>query len=376
MNHFHRMMLVVGFGAALMGCSKHTDDIVIGAYFPLTGNTATWGEMGKKAIDIAVDELNAAGGLLGKKVRMVYEDDQSLPEQAKLAVLKLIKQHKAVALIGEFASSRTLAAAPEAQRHHIPMISPYSTNPKVTEVGDYIFRVCYIDPFQGGAMARFAVETLGVKRIAILKDIKNDYSVGLADFFTQMLTQLGGTVVAETSYSEGDVEFRSQLTQLKVGNPEAIYIPGYYTEVGLIARQARELGLTVPLLGGDGWDSPKTVEIGGAATNGTYFTASFAVDDPNPLGREFSKKFKDRFGIDPDGTAAVSYEAAIVLFDAIRRAGSTDGPALRDALAATKNFEGVSGRFTLDANRNAIKRIVIMTIHNGALKFNSAVEPS
>lgn len=359
-----------------MGCTRNTNELRIGAYIPLTGSTASWGKSGKQAIDLAVGEVNAGGGVLGKRIRVMYEDTQSLPEQAKVAVLKLIKQQKVAAVIGEIASSRCLAGAPEAQRHKIPMVSPYCTNPKVTQIGSFIFRVCYIDPFQGEAMAKFAYEQLGVHRAAILRDIKNDYSVGLADFFIKTFTALGGTIIADAAYSEGDIEFRSQLTQLKAANPEAIFVPGYYTEVGLIARQARELGLSIPLLGGDGWDSPKTTEIGGDAVNGGYFSASFAADDPNPLGQEFIRKFREKYGSNPDGTAATSYEAALVLVDAIRRAGSIDGTAIREALAATKDFQGVAGRLSIDANRNAVKRIVIMKIEGGQLKFNSAVEPS
>lgn len=368
--------VLLGVLLALIGCRKAADEIRIGYYGSMTGSTASWGQNGKKAIEIAVDEINAKGGLLGKKVHVFYEDDQSLPEQAKVAVVKLIKQRKVAAIIGEMASSRSLAAAPECQRQQVPMVSPFSTNPKVTQVGDYIFRVCYIDPFQGAAMARFALNELHVKRAAILRDVKNDYSMGLAEYFQETFTKGGGTIVGDAAYSEGDIEFRSQLTQLKATNPEAIFIPGYYTEVGLIARQARELGLNVPLMGGDGWDSPKTVEIGGASVNDTYFSASFAADDPNPLGQEFIKKYRARYNESPDSTAATGYEAALVLFDAIARAGSIEGAKIRDALAATKDFQGVAGRLSIDANRNAIKRIVIMTIKDGKMQFHSAVEPS
>lgn len=369
-----RWLLGLGLLATL-GCTRTTNEIRIGVYTSLTGSTATWGQSGKMAIDLAVEEVNAKGGVLGKPVKVIYEDDQSLPEQAKTAVVKLIKQHKVVAVIGENASSRSLAAAPECQRNKIPMVSPFSTNPKVTQVGDFIFRVCYIDPFQGSAMAKFAYQQLNARRVAILRDVKNDYSVGLAEYFSKTFTGLGGTIVADASYSEGDVEFRAQLTALKTANADTVFIPGYYTEIGLIARQARELGLTVPLLGGDGWDSPKTVELGGEAINGAYFTTTFAPDDPNPLGQAFIQAYRAKYQKDPDGTAAVGYEAALVLFDAITRAGSTDGPAIRDALAKTRDFHGVSGTLSIDSDRNAVKRIVIMKIDGGKAKFHSAVEP-
>ncbi|MBI4367371.1 MAG: ABC transporter substrate-binding protein [Deltaproteobacteria bacterium] len=365
-------VLVIVFAAA--ACKPAADEIRIGYYASMTGSTATWGQMGKHALDLAIEEANAQGGLLGKKIRLYTEDDQGLPEQAKAAALKLITQRKVVALIGEHASSRCLAAAPEAQRHKVPMISPFCTNPKVTSVGDHIFRVCYIDPFQGGAMAQFAAETLQVRRAAILRDIKNDYSVGLADFFKAAFEKRGGTIVADAAYSEGDIEFRSQLTQIRAAQPEAIFIPGYYTDVGLIARQARELGMQIPLLGGDGWDSPKTVEIGGPAINGAFFSSSFAADDP--AGMAFNQKFQAKFGKPADGLASTTYEAALVLFDAVRRAGTTEAKAVRDALAATKNFQGVAGKLSLDGNRDAVKRIVIMKIEDGKMQFHSAVEPS
>lgn len=367
---------VAAFTFIGVSCKKATNEIRIGVFTSLTGSTATWGQMGKRGVDLAVEEINAEGGLLGKKVAAVYEDDQSLPEQAKTAALKLIKQFKVVALIGENASSRSLAAAPEAQSSKIPMVSPFSTNPKVTQVGDYIFRVCYIDPFQGAAMAKFAYTTLGAHKVAILRDVKNDYSVGLADFFIKTFKELGGEIVSDVSYSEGDIEFRPQLTSIKSAQPQALFIPGYYTEIGLIARQARELGITTPMLGGDGWDSPKTTEIGGDSVNNSYFSAMFAADDPDQSGATFKKKFFDRYQMNPDGTASVNYEAAKVVFDAIKRAGTTDGAKLRDALAATKDFPGVSGKFSIDSERNAKKRIVIMQISDKKVSYNSSVEPN
>ncbi|HEX9916565.1 MAG TPA: ABC transporter substrate-binding protein, partial [candidate division Zixibacteria bacterium] len=256
----------------LFSCAKKEDVVILGEFGSLTGVTATFGKSTQRGIQMAVEEINKSGGINGKLVRVIVEDDQSKPEEAATVVKKLVNQDKVLIVLGEVASSRTLAGAPSCQEAGVPLITPASTNPKVTEVGDYVFRVCFIDPFQGEVMAKFARNTLKVSKAAILKDIKNDYSVGLAQFFTETFKSLGGIIVAKESYSEGDIEFRAQLTAIKARNPEVIFIPGYYTEVGLIARQARDLGITVPLIGGDGWDSPRLVEIGGKALENTYYS--------------------------------------------------------------------------------------------------------
>ncbi|HSA59022.1 MAG TPA: ABC transporter substrate-binding protein [bacterium] len=364
----------VAFGGG--GCAKPgAKTIPVGEYGSLTGGTATFGQSSHQGTMLATEEVNAAGGLLGQKVEVITEDDQSRPEEAKTAVLKLIKQNNVVAVIGEVASSRSLAAAPECQKSKIPMISPASTNPKVTEIGDYIFRACFVDTFQGEAMAKFARNDLKLSRVAVLKDVKNDYSVGLADFFEKTFKAEGGEITVVQSYSEGDIDFRAQLTAIKGQSPDGVFVPGYYTEVGLIARQARELGITVPLMGGDGWDSPKTIEIGGAAVEGSYFGNHYAADDPDPVIQSFIQKFKAKYGIVPDAMAVLGYDAASLLYDAIKRAGSAEPAKIRDALAATADFQGVSGKLTMDANRNAKKKLVIMKIENGANKFHAEVKP-
>jgi branched-chain amino acid transport system substrate-binding protein len=324
---------------------------------------------------MAVDEVNAAGGLLGRPVRVIVEDDQGRPEEAQTVVTKLITSDRVVAVLGEVASSRTLAAAPVAQSNGVPMVSPSSTNPAVTEVGDYIFRVCFIDPFQGLVMAKFARNSLGVTNVAVLRDIRNDYSVGLADVFVENFTQMGGTIVADESYSEGDTDFSAQLTAIRSRSPQAIFVPGYYTEVGLIARQARSLGITAPLLGGDGWDSPSLIEIGGEALEGSYFSNHYSVDDPSPAIQKFVTDYRTRFGETPDALAGLGYDAAMILFDAITRAGSTDGAAIRDALAQTSGFAGVTGTITLDANRNAVKPAVVLEVRDGRLAYVETIDP-
>jgi branched-chain amino acid transport system substrate-binding protein len=368
-------MVGVGVLAACTGGGGNANEIVVGEYGSLTGTTATFGQSTHNAVMMAFDEINASGGVLGKKLRVIVEDDQSKPEEAATAVTKLINQDRVVALIGEVASSRTLAAAPIAQAAKVPVISNASTNPKVTQVGDYIFRVCFIDPFQGSVMAKFAANTLKAKRVAILYDVRNDYSVGLRKFFTETFTSLGGEIAGEQSYSEGDSDFRAQLTQLKSVKPEAVYVPGYYTEAGTIARQAKELGLTVPLLGGDGWDSPRLAEIGGEAVEGSYLSNHYSVDDPSPAIQKFVNDYKKRYGNTPDALAALGYDAARVLADAIGRAGSTEGPKLRDAIAATKDFPGVTGKITIDAERNAVKPAVVLKVVGGKFQYVETIAP-
>jgi branched-chain amino acid transport system substrate-binding protein len=352
-----------------------TDEIVVGEFGSLTGTTATFGQSTHHGVMLATEQLNAAGGVLGKKVRIIVEDDQSKPEEAATAVTKLINQDRVVALLGEVASSRSLAAAPLAQAAKIPMISPSSTNPQVTAVGDYIFRVCFIDPFQGLVMAKFATNTLKLKKVAVLYDVRNDYSVGLRNVFSEKFKEMGGQITAEQSYSEGDSDFRAQLTQLKATQPEAIYVPGYYTEVGTIARQSKDLGMTVPLLGGDGWDSPKLFEIGGKAIEGSYMSNHNSMDDPNPIIQKFVADYRAKHGTIPDALATLGYDAANVLFDAMKRAGSTDGPKVRDALAVTKDFPGVTGSITIDKDRNPVKPAVILQVKDGKFAYVETVSP-
>lgn len=377
-----RKWVIFGLTLSLFSaCAKKEDVIKIGEYGSLTGTTATFGISTKNGIDLATEELNAAGGLLGKKVQVIVEDDRSLAEEASSAVKKLVTQDKVVAVLGEVASSRSLAGAPICQENKIPMVTPSSTNPKVTEVGDYIFRVCFIDPFQGEAMAKFAFNNLKVKKAGILKDSKNDYSVGLAQYFAETFKALGGQIVAEESYFEGDQDFKAQLTSIKGKKPEAIFIPGYYTEVGLIARQARELGLNIPLLGGDGWDSPKLTEIAtikkpGDALKDCYFSNHYAADDPNPVIQDYIKKYQAKFGEVPDAMAVLGYDAANILYDAIKRAGSTEGTKIRDALAQTKDFPGVAGSTTIDSARNARKPLVVLKIgEGGKYEYTATVNP-
>jgi branched-chain amino acid transport system substrate-binding protein len=366
-------------GLTLAAPAQAADEIKIGHFGSLTGGTATFGISTREGIDLAVSEINAAGGVLGSQIVIIHEDDQSKPEEAVTVVQKLINQDRVVALIGEVASSRSMAAAPVAQRARIPMLSPASTNPEVTRKGDYIFRSCFIDPFQGAAMANYAMtasEGPKSKKFAILYDVKNDYSVGLREFFTARVKELGGQIVADESYGEGDTDFKAQLTKIKNTGPDAIYVPGYYTEVGLICRQARELGIAVPLMGGDGWDSEKTFEIGGEAINGCYFTNHYSPDELRPEVQAFVKAYKARYnGKTPDAMAILGYDAMRLMADAMGRAGTTASKPLRDALAATKGFAGASGSITIDKDRNAQKPIVVLKIDGGRTRFVGSEQP-
>jgi len=374
-----QLVLCLLCAIALASCTGARSDsgseIVIGEFGSLTGTTATFGISTKNGIDMAIDGINKSGGLLGKQVRVMVEDDQGKPEEAQTVVTKLITKDQVIAVLGEVASSRTMAAAPVAQQNGIPLISPSSTNPKVTQTGDYIFRVCFIDPFQGLVMAKFATNTLKVKNVAVLRDIKNDYSVGLADVFIGNFKSMGGNVVANESYSEGDTDFSAQLTSIKAKNPQAVFLPGYYTEVGLVVRQAKKLGLTVPFMGGDGWDSPRLIEIGGEALNGSYYSNHFSVSDPSPAIQKFVSDYKARYGETPDALAGLGFDAASILFDAIKRANSTDGAKIRDAIAQTKDFPGVTGKITLDKDRNAVKPAVVLQVKEGTLNYVETITP-
>ena len=349
--------------------------LLLGEVGSLTGAQATFGVSTHRGIELALQEANAAGGVKGRKLAVRVYDDQGRPEEAAQATTRLITQDKVVLILGEVASTNSMAMAEKAQAAGVPMISPSSTNPAVTQKGDYIFRVCFIDPFQGKVMAKFTRENLKLERVAILQDLKSDYSIGLTEVFTREFTALGGRILATESYAQGDTDFRAQLTSLKRARPQAVYIPGYYTDVGLIARQAREQGLTVPLLGSDGWDADVLYELGGEALEGSYFSSTYAADDPNPRVREFISRYQSAYGKVPDAAAVLGYEAARVAVDALGRARELTGPAIRDAIAATRDFPGVGGSITLDAQRNAVKPAVVLKISRGQAAFISTIPP-
>lgn len=382
--------LAVSTGSLLNACKKPDepakggegskpaagDTIKVGEFASLTGKEATFGQSSHKGTLLAIEELNAAGGVLGKKFELITEDTQSKQGESASVVRKLVSRDKVIAVLGEVASGRSLEAAPICQNAKVPMISPSSTNPKVTEVGDFVFRVCFIDPFQGTVMALFAKNTLKAKNVAVLTDAAAPYSVGLATFFKEKFVADGGKIAVEQKFSSGDKDFKAQLTAIKAANPDAIFAPCYYTEAGLITQQARQLGINLPIFGGDGWEAPELLTIGGKAMDGTYYSTHYSPEDKAEMVATFVKKFKARWNNEvPDAMAALGYDSALVLADAIKRAGGTDGQKLRDALAATKDFVGVTGKTTLDAKRNATKPAVIIEVKDGKFVYKETVNP-
>jgi len=365
-------LCAVLFGATLLSAQE---TIKIGEYASLTGKEAAYGDTSHKGIILAVEELNERGGVLGRKLELFTEDNQSKQGESATAVKKLISRDKVVAILGEVASIRSLEAAPVIQNAKLPMISSASVNSKVTEVGDYIFRVCFVDSFEGKVLAKFAREHLKAGRVAILTSASNAYSVGMTRVFKESFLAQGGAVAAEPKYSEGDKDFRAQLTAVKNAGADAIFASGYYTEAALICKQARELGLTVPIFGGDGWDAPPLLEIGGTAMEGTYLCAHYSPENPSPEVQNFNRRYAARWGALPDAWSALGYDSAKVLADAITRAGTADPAKIRDALATTKDFPAVTGLITIDAKRNASKSAVILTIKDGKYQFVTSVAP-
>jgi branched-chain amino acid transport system substrate-binding protein len=351
------------------------NEIEIGEFASLTGGTATFGKGTHNGIRLAVDEANAAGGVQGKKIVLKTEDDASKPEQAQTVVTKLCTDDKVVAVLGEVASTRSMRGGSVCQKYGVPMITPSSTNPAVTAIGDCVFRVCFTDDFQAAVAAHFAFDQ-NFKKVAIFKDIKNDYSVGFAKNFTDEFTKLGGTITGEQTYQEGDTDFKAQLNSLKGESPDAVLVPGYYSEVGTIARQSKDVGLNVPLIGGDGWDSPQLVPGAGTALEGCFFTDHyFSVDLENPDTKKFIDAFKAKYSTNPDALSALGYDAAGLLIDALKRAKTLDGPGIRAAIASTKDYSGVTGKTTIDAAGNARKSALVFQIKGSAFKVFKTYTP-
>lgn len=358
-----RILGVVAVAGLIMGasCSKKSDKVLIGHYGSLTGPEATFGQSTSNGIKLALKELNAAGGINGKMVELKEYDTKGESKEAGTSVTRLITSDEVVAVLGEVASSLSLAGGRVAQQYGVPMITPSSTNPSVTALGPMISRVCFIDPFQGYVGAKFAYETKNARNICVLYDQTAAYSKGLKDDFKKAFLGLGGTVPVDVAYSKGDPDFSAQLTAIRAANPDMIYVPGYYNDVGNIALQARRLGITCPLLGGDGWDSSELAKIGKDAIVGSFYSNHYSPDQPEASVRVFIKKYQDEYrGETPDGLAALGYDAANLLFDAMKRAKSYSGSDLSAAINSTKNFAGVTGQITMDAERNAQKSAVIV----------------
>ncbi len=348
-----------------IGCSesKKTIDIPIGFYGPLSGNMASFGNTVLRGIELGIEDINRTG-LNGKRIKLFVEDDRGNPEEAQSAVSRLITRDRVVAVLGEPSSSGSLAGATVCQQHRIPMITPTATNIKVTQSGDFIFRVCWIDPFQGEIMARFAMEHLKAKTVGALFDVGSDYSTGLAQVFKTTAEKMGAQTIAWESFSAGDTNFSAQLTNIQKANPDALFLPVYYNETGLILRQLRAAGSKITVLGADGWDSPELWAIGGDALNGSYFVTHFLPADPAPAVQRFVAVFGKRYPGNPSMGEALGYDAVRLLADAMMRSSFTEPEKIRDALAQTKNFEGVTGKITMDENRNALKPAMLIKIEN------------
>jgi branched-chain amino acid transport system substrate-binding protein len=373
--------LIVVVGLLLTGVLPvyGAETIKVGLIAPLTGNIATFGQSVDKAARMAVDEINEKGGVLGAKIELIVEDNQGKPDESANIARKFIEQNKVLAIIGPVISSNVLAVAPIAQQSKVPLITPTGTNPRITQVGNYIFRACFIDDFQGTVMARFARSGLPKRAntAAILYEKTSDYSIGLSKYFKESFQSLGGKIVAEESFSSGDQDFSAQLTKIKGKNPDVLYVPSYYDTAGLIIKQARELGIMIPILGGDGFDSPQLAELAGKENlKDCYFSGHFFSGSSAPEVKRFVANYKKRYNAVPDMLGALGYDAVYMLADAIKRAGKIDRDAIRDALAATKGLKLVTGTITLDENRNPIKSAVIVGFDsNGNQVYKTTVSP-
>lgn len=376
-------MLVLLMAGIMAGCgSSASNDIKIGVLNEMTGGNATFGTSSANGAKLAIKEANAKGGILGKQIQAVIADNKSEPSESANAMTKLATQDRVVAVTGIFSSSNAIATSSVAEATKIPYIAIGATNPKVTvdektgKVKDYTFRVCFIDPFQGTVGANFVLNNLKVNKAVMLVDSSSDYSKGLATFFKDAFTKSGGTVLAEEAYLQKDQDFKTILTKVKALNPEVIYVPGYYEEVGKIVKQARELGITVPMIGGDGWDSPKLVEIAGAeALNNTYFTNHYSVGDTSPTSQAFVQAYKLEYGQEPDAMAVLSYDGTNILIDAIKRANSVEPEKIRQALAATKDYQAITGSTTFNSTHDAVKNAVIIEMKDGKQMFKATVKP-
>ena len=371
-------MLITCLSLTISGCQNGgSDEILIGHYGSLTGSQATFGISTDNGIKMAIEELNAAGGINGRKVKLVTYDDKGEAREASTAVTRLVTKDGVVAVIGEVASGLSLAAAPICQEGGVPMISPSSTNPKVTKVGDMIFRVCFIDPFQGKVCAKFAREheSLKASKAAIVTDQGSPYSVGLEEEFEKSFVAFGGTVVSKQTYQAGDQDYSAQLTSIRAAEPDVIFVPGYYTEVASMILQARKLGMTQPFVGADGWDSAKLGEIAGDAINGCFYSNHYSQEDPSPKIQDFIAKYKAKHNETPDALAALGHDSAMILFDAMKKAGTLEGAAIAAELAKTKDFDGITGKISIDAERNAVKSAVMLEMKNGVPKYVATIQP-
>ncbi len=363
------------------GCGKKEapgagDTIKIGVFEPLTGGNAAGGQMTVEGIELANKKL---GEVLGKKVELVIVDNKSEKVEAANAVSKLIDSDKVVAIIGSYGSSLSMAAGDILKNAKIPAVGCSPTNPLVTLGNDYYFRVCFIDPFQGTVMANYAFKDLGAKTAAIIQDVQQDYSVGLSKYFVDAFTALTGdpkSILVTSSYNSGDQDFSAQLTNIKAMSPDVIFAPGNYGESAILIKQARELGITAKILGGDTWEAPDFLDIGKEAVEGIAFSSHFTAASPvTEISKTFLAEYKAKYNQDANAFAALGYDAYMLIIDAMVRANSADPTAIRDALAKTKNFVGATGNITLDENGDAVKSAIINRVVNGKFEYLTTIEP-
>lgn len=372
-------------GLAAAGCGggeKKADTIKVGANLEMTGGSASYGISSKNAIELAFKEINEKGGINGKQLELVVADNKSEAAEATNAMQKLVSQDNVVAVIGPNLSSSVIAASAINNSAKVLDIAPMATNPYVTvdqasgKTKDFNYRTCFIDPFQGTVMAKFATAELGVGNAAILIDNSSDYAKGLAQFFKENFVKEGGAVTAEESYLQKDTDFKATLTKIKATNPDFLYVPGYYQEVGLIVKQARELGMNMPIAGGDGWDSAKMPEIAGAAAlNNTYFSSLYSPEDSSDINKNFVAAYEKAYGQKPDVFAALSYDSALLVAEAIKNAGSTEPAKISEAMAKINGFSGVSGSVTFDDKHNPVKSAVILEYKDGAQSLKTKINP-
>ncbi len=371
--------MLLGVCLAAAAANAAGKEIKIGLITPLSGDVKTYGESVKISFLLAVEEANAKGGVAGMKIAYVIQDDKNDPTEAANVANLLINRHRVRAIVGAVTSKASIPVSDIAQAMKIPALTPTGTNPKITVADgkrkDYMFRSCFIDPFQGSVMARFAVETLKKRSAAVLYDASNDYSKGTAEVFRASFGKQGGKIVAFEAYGKDDVDFSALLTKVKASGAEALYLPDYYGKVGLIARQAREKGVKAQLIGVDGWDSPDLVRIAGDAVEGGYFVNHYSPEDTRPEVQAWVRKYRERHGQLPDALGTLAYDGTMMLFEAIRRAGSDDPRKIRDALASIRDFSGITGKMALDANGDAVKSAAILKIEGGRQKFVKTVNP-
>mgnify|MGYP000727264867 FL=1 len=374
--------VLAGLAAGCGGGEKKADTIKVGANLEMTGGSASYGISSKNAIELAFKEINEKGGINGKQLELVVADNKSEAAEATNAMQKLVSQDNVVAVIGPNLSSSVIAASAINNSAKVLDIAPMATNPYVTvdqasgKTKDFNYRTCFIDPFQGTVMAKFATAELGVGNAAVLIDNSSDYAKGLAQFFKENFVKEGGAVTAEESYLQKDTDFKATLTKIKATNPDFLYVPGYYQEVGLIVKQARELGMNMPIAGGDGWDSAKMPEIAGAAAlNNTYFSSLYSPEDSSDINKNFVAAYEKAYGQKPDVFAALSYDSALLVAEAIKNAGSTEPAKISEAMAKINGFSGVSGSVTFDDKHNPVKSAVILEYKDGAQSLKTKINP-